>query len=106
MKHWLFDPNILASMPHSTLYSMRDHNAADRSLQELLAPYEHRAFAREWAREDPLLAALSIPFAAPAYYAGKAIGQPLGLFSDATPPSLEQLKQAYIGLFEGLLKGR
>lgn len=86
---------LLASMPHSELYQMR---ATQPNMQDIIAPYEHRAFAREWATQSPFLAGVSLPFAIPAYTASKY----LGINKARSPASLEEMKQGYIGLGEGL----
>jgi hypothetical protein len=80
---------------HATLYAMREKNP---QLTEALAPAEHRAFAREWVRENPYLAFPSLLFAIPAYQGAKA----LGLRPQATKPSLAQMAEAYKGMWEGL----
>lgn len=85
-----------AGMGHSDLYNMRAQQPAN---QNELAPYEHRAFAREFMQESPLAAAVSLPFAIPAYTAYKA----MGLGNSRSQPSLEQMKQGYVGYGEGLL---
>ena len=87
----------LAQMPHSELYRMRNQKGAN---QGMLGPYEHRVFAREFAQESPLAAAVSLPFAIPAYSGYKA----LGMGNSRSPASLEEMKQAYLGLMEGLRK--
>lgn len=85
----------LASLSHEELYRMRNKAGID---QGMLGPYEHRAFAREFAKESPLRAAMSLPFAIPAYSLSKKLG-----ISDArSPASIEEMKQAYLGLLEGL----
>lgn len=89
--------DYLATLPHDQLYRMR---AQGQIPQELLGPMEHRAFAREYAQESPLAAAISLPFAIPAYSAYKATG----LSKSRSPASLEEIKQAYLGLLEGLRK--
>jgi multidrug resistance efflux pump len=87
----------LAEASHSELYIQRK-KLQTKEEQNKVAPYEHRAFAREFARESPLQAAVSIPFAAPLYTAAKA----LGLQKARSGASMEEIKQAYIGLAEGL----
>src|SRR5512139_3112815 len=82
---------------HSDILSARE--GASPEMQKLLAPLEHRAFAREFAQESPLKAAVSLPFAIPAYTASKAIGASKA----RSPASVEEMKQGYIGLLEGLL---
>lgn len=66
--------------------------------QQKLAPMEHRAFAREWTQENPLLAVPSLAFAIPGY----AVAKKLGLIGARTQPSLEQIGQSYLGIFDGL----
>jgi hypothetical protein len=85
-----------ASMPHSDLYQMRYQQPTK---QNEIAPYEHRAFAREWTQENPLLASVSLPFAIPGYTAYKA----MGFGNTRSQPSMDQIKQGYTGLAEGLL---
>lgn len=92
----------LAGMSHADLYLKRAY-AKTKAEQSKLAPYEHRAFAREFAEESPVKAAASLPFAIPAYTAAKALGLQKGARSSA---SLEEMKQAFKGLAEGLLKRR
>lgn len=88
------DMGLLSQMSHSDLYRMRQ-NYPD---QNAIAPYEHRAFAREWAQESPVAAGLSLPFAIPAYSLYKLFG------ADArSQPSMEEIMQGYKGLGEGLL---
>lgn len=85
----------LASLPHEEIYRMRK---TSRIPQEILAPYEHRAFAREFAQESPFRAAISLPFAIPAYSAYKS----LGFGNTRSPASLAEMLQGYKGLWEGL----
>jgi len=85
-----------SQMSHSDLYRARNKYP---DMQDQIAPYEHRAFAREWAQESPVMAGLSLPFAIPAYSIYKALG-----LSDArSQPSMEEIIQGYKGLGEGLL---
>lgn len=92
----LLDQNQLAKMSHSDLYQMR-FQQPDK--QDLLSPYEHRAFAREWATENPVMAGLSLPFAIPAY----ALYKSAGFGNSRSNPGIDQVIQAYKGLGEGLL---
>lgn len=108
--HRSFGGNIKESpyttMSHAELAMLRDK--ADAAMQPLLAPYEHRAFAREWTQENPMLAAPSLAAAAPLYYVAKQkpiieLMQRFGwVGKDATPASLDQLIQSYKGIAEGL----
>ena len=67
--------------------------------QDLLAPLEHRAFAREWVGENPLNA-LPLAAAIPGYQLAKL----LGLTQSRSKPSMDQLFGGYQGVLEGLNK--
>jgi hypothetical protein len=86
----------LADLSHEKLYLMR--LASDLDINKLLAPFEHRAFAREWVRENPWLAVPSLAFSIPGYQLSKM----LRLRGEGTGASLDQLFAGYQGLFEGL----
>ena len=92
----LMEKEKLARLPHSKLLDLRKENTAP-GVQELLAPYEHRAFAREEVSENPLKA-LPLLFMIPGYQGVKA----MGLGGARTGPSLEQFKQGNIGILDGL----
>lgn len=88
-------PLPYGEMSHADLATLRNQGGD----QGMLAPFEHRAFAREWAQENPVLAGVSLPFAIPAYSAAKA----LGLHQARTPASLDELFAGYHGYAEGML---
>lgn len=94
---------LLARMPHSGLMQLRDSVPNNSPLQAQLAPYEHRAFARELTQDNPFMA-VPLAVATPAYQLGKLIS-PSNLGA-RTPPSLEELIQAYKGIGEGLFNGK
>ena len=81
---------------HARLYMAR-YGAKDPALQDMLAAYEHRAFAREATRDNPLMA-LPIAAGIPIYQLAKA----LGLTSSRSAPSLHQAGQGLLGIGEGL----
>ena len=92
---------VSAALSHAELYNLRDRDEnKSRSVQNILAPMEHQAFAREFAQESPLLASVSLPFAIPAYYAAKK----LGLQKARSDPSWEEVKGGYTGLMQGLFQ--
>lgn len=93
------DDTSLIAMSHAELYNARA-KSTNKDEQDKLAPLEHRAFAREFAQESPVKAAASLPFAIPAYAAAKA----MGVTQSRSGASTEQMKQAFLGLFEGLRK--
>ena len=84
-------------MSHAELYSMRD-SVEDQELQNEIAAKEHRAFARQWVQDNPVVAPASLLFAIPGYSAAKK----LGLLRARTPGSLDEMAEAYRGLGEGL----
>lgn len=91
------DPNklqaLLEEMDHASLYQLRAK--APNALQGLLAPYEHRAFAREASAENPLMA---LPIAA-----GTLAYQPYkAMMGSRSAPSLGQVGQGLLGVGEGL----
>lgn len=87
----------LMKASHMDLLMLRN-KITDPNLQAMIAPFEHRAFARERAQEAPIQSALSFPLLIPAYAALKA----LGIQKARTKPSLEQVIQGFAGLAEGL----
>ncbi len=87
----------LINLDHATLYNMRS-KAQDKALQDLLAAYEHRAFAREAVAEKPGLAP-SLLVAAPLYQAAKA----MGMTNSRSSPSWSQMGHGLLGIGEGLL---
>lgn len=93
----LLDKEKLAKMGLADLETMRDN--APKAVQDKIAPYAHRAFTRAVA-EDNLPGAAATALAIPVYTASKA----LGLSKTRSKASLEEMKQAYIGLGEGLMK--
>lgn len=86
----------LASSSHSDLFQERN-KAKTKEEQDKLAPYEHRAFAREAVEEKPWLA-IPIALATPLYQASKAVG----LENSRSAPSAKQVTEGYKGIGEGL----
>lgn len=85
----------LSEMSHAELYRLRGQPGAD---QALLAPFEHRAFSREFVQENPLAASVSLPVAIPLYMLAKK----LGLQKARSPASVDEMFAGYQGLIEGL----
>lgn len=88
----------LNGLSHAELWRLRE--SAPPELQNILAPLEHQAFAREWTQENPLLAVPSLTFAIPAYTAAKS----LGLLRARSPASWNEIKAGYRGMIQGLLE--
>jgi hypothetical protein len=95
----------LETMSHSELQALRMKNKEDKEFNIKLAPYEHRAYAREAVTENPTLAPLFASLLIPGYQAAKAVGLDVSATEDPTTPvSGEQMKQGYIGVGEGLAR--
>lgn len=90
--------NDYSKLNHMTLLGMR-HGASPERQREL-APYEHRAFAREMTEENPLNA-LGLLWGIPAYQVAKL----LGLHSSRTGFDPRQAGHGLLGVGEGLYSG-
>jgi len=82
---------------HSQLLQARAATS-DPVMQEILAPQEHRQYAREAVRENPLMAA-PIAVATPGYYLAKKLGVISG---QRTKPSAQQVFAGLTGVGQGL----
>lgn len=78
----------------------RLRNALPAQYQALVAPYEHRAFARELYKEMP---ALPATFGLMAMIPGYQVAKMSGLMGSRTPPSMDQYLGGYRGMLEGLM---
>ena len=89
------DENALARLAWDQLVQMRARTS-DPAEQARLAPFEHRAYAREAVAQNPMMA---LPYLAmvPGYQALKLMGA-----GARTKPGLEQLMQGYAGIGDGL----
>lgn len=87
-------PSQLGSLDHAALYMAR--YGASPAQQAEIAPYEHRAFAREAVAENPLMA---LPIAA-----GTLAYQPYKVLTgqSRSPANLDQIRQGMTGVGEGL----
>jgi lipid II:glycine glycyltransferase (peptidoglycan interpeptide bridge formation enzyme) len=87
----------LAKMDHSDLYNLRSSMKGNKEAQNVIAPFEHRAFAREATANNPLM---SVPIAAaiPIYTAAKAVG----LTGARSGASVDEVVEGYTGLAEGI----
>lgn len=88
-----------STMSHADLLNLRNSLPANDPRQQILAPYEHQAFAREWAQQSPWIATPSLLAAIPLYSLGKATG----LVQSRSGASLDEMADAYRGLGQGLL---
>ena len=93
--------DVMAQMPWEDLQQLRNKAAGNTPAESAIAPYEHRAYARENVSiANPLDAAVfaTLP---PAYQAAKIAGL-TPTDSQSTPPSFNQFVQGEIGVGEGL----
>lgn len=86
----------LKGMDHASLYRLRDMLQGNQQMQNMVSPYEHRAFAREATSDNPLMA---FPIAA-----GTLAYQPYKMFmgTSRSQPSLNQVLQGFTGIGEGI----
>ena len=90
----------MEKMSHAELYKART-NAKTPEEQRHIAPYEHRAFAREYVEENPVTGAIGLAVAIPGYQAAKAVGAT----GSRTGVDSKQMVEGYKGVAEGLSKG-
>jgi hypothetical protein len=81
------------------LRRLRDSYPDTSPMQDVLAPYEHQAFAREWTQDNPLIAAPALAVSIPGYGLAKL----LGLQRGRTAPSWAEVRGGYRGIGQGLL---
>jgi hypothetical protein len=86
-------------MSHADLLNLRNSLPANDPRQQILAPYEHQAFAREWTQQNPWVATPSLLAAIPLYSLGKAVG----LLGSRSSASVDEMADAYRGVGQGLL---
>lgn len=89
----------LSTMSHADLVALRNSLPANDPRQQMIAPYEHQAFAREWTQQSPWTATPSLLAAIPLYSMAKG----MGLLNTRSSASLDEMADAYRGLGQGLL---
>lgn len=94
-----WDMEWMAQASHSDLYNLRE-KAETKEEQNLIAPFEHRAYAREAIQESPIpiAAAIGITAGIPGYQAKKV----LGMTNSRSDPSIEQMVEGFKGVAEGV----
>lgn len=101
----------LEKMDFPTLLGLRQSNADNDQVQQVLAPYEHKAFVKQFVKDNPFIGAPSMLFATPGYFVAKKLGftnflRDIGYWEKSdvkeTPPSVKQMAGAYAGLVEGV----
>jgi hypothetical protein len=89
-------PEQLRNVPHHVLWSARFHVPPEQ--QNLISPYEHRAYTKDMAYENPWLIP-GIAALIPAYQGAKWLGST----DSRSKPSMAQMTEAYGGLWQGLM---
>jgi hypothetical protein len=90
-----------SKMSWTDLMQARREAAKDQALQDLIAPYEHRAYARETVADQPWMA----PFFPPMIAGYQALKLAKGGAGARTKPSWAQVGQGLLGTLEGLQQG-
>jgi len=80
---------------------MNDLYPGNRGLQNALAPWEHRAYAREVVRDKPKFGPIEMGTVIPAYTALKFFQRLFGR-QEWSDPSLRQAAEGYRGMWEGM----
>ena len=91
------DPNVLAKADWETLVGLRRDIPPDDPRQAAVAPYEHRAWARERVAANPLLAPVYAALV-PGYQLAKLVRS----MGARTAPRMDQLTQGMTGIAEGV----
>ena len=91
----------ISSMSWDDLRKLRSMYNSDPAMQQLLAPLEHRAYAREYVQRNPRTGPVAMAGAVPAWQLAKmfGIGSARG---SRSKPSIDQLFAGYQGMFEGM----
>lgn len=90
----------LGKMQWHELYALRLANRGNQQAQQLIAPFEHQAYARETVADNPMQAPVWAAMPA-GYQAFKLFG--LGEKDDmSTPPSWDQATAGMKGVWQGL----
>lgn len=87
-----YSPAQLGKMDHALLYNARKYVPAEQ--QNMISPYEHRAFAREATAERPWMG-IPIAVGTLAYQPYKAV------MGARSKPSMDQVMQGLKGVGEG-----
>lgn len=95
----------LSKMDFSSLLALRKAHKGDLEVQKAIAPFEHRAYAREAVASNGWMAPV-LAIAAPAYQLAKHAGIDIGEEEDRaamnTPPSGKQFVWGIEGVGQGL----
>lgn len=97
----LLDQEQLAKSDWGTLLELRKSLERNDPRQAEIAPFEHRAYARMQVAENPLVAPVMAAMI-PGYQLQKMLPKEWTGNRSRTDPSLEQMKQGFIGIGEGV----
>ena len=95
IKKLLKDPT---SVTHQQMMAFRRLSTMqDPMMQEIIAPYEHMAWSREYTKDNPRTGSDVMSLGVPMYQLGKMIGVNRG----RTPASMDELFAGYQGISQG-----
>lgn len=100
-QHAIPSADEMEVMPWQDLYDLRLKFHGNQDAQQLIAPFEHQAYAREQVAENPLAAPAWAVMPA-AYQAAKALGLAGGDDDMSTPASLDQAVAGVKGVWQGV----
>ncbi len=92
------DPKVLENLNFEDLRTLRNRAGDNQELQNLLAPYEHQVYARDYTEENPL-GAVAMMMGIPAYAGAKAIGLMKGRSDNLSG----QMLAGYKGVGQGMM---
>jgi len=88
----------LSNMGWEKMLRLRKKYSGDPMMQQMLAPFEHQAYARQYTQEHPVAGPIAMAVDAPAYQLAKLFG----IKSGRSQPSLDELFAAYSGIMQGM----
>lgn len=103
VKEQVSEKEDMSKMSFADLSALRTKYAGNKEKQIEIAPFEHRAYARETVEANPHLAPVFAGLLIPGYQAAKLHGvAPTSGESGLTPASMKQVTEGLTGVGEGL----
>lgn len=91
----------LGSMAHSNVFLLRSLiDSNNTKAQNLVGPFEHQAFAREYVKDNPVVGSIGLAIATPLYSLYKAIKPSAG----RSQAGLQEVSAGYKGIGQGLMQ--
>lgn len=86
------------NMSQAQLLMLRNSLPPNDPRQNMLAQYEHQAFAREYTEDNPITGPIGLSFLIPGY----ALAKSVGLAHGRSQPSIASILAGYKGIGQGL----